>query len=148
MEEQPLDGRIDLMKHFIEDYKLEQPTSFLHINDVYSDSQAIMVAGADSLGCAISFAFYHLARERTVREKLRAELAPAFGATMAGEFTDKDLNELPYLEAVVMESLRVFSPICNNGPRVFTEDVEVDGMIIPKGTTVITGIHTIQRSML
>lgn len=134
------------MKYFLQDYKSEKPKSFLNRDMVYSDSQAIMIAGADSLGCAISICFYFLARDRVLREKLRDELAPVFGKSTPGEFVDKDLNSLPVLDSIITESLRMHSPICNNGPRVITEDTEIDGVPIPKGTTVIVGIHTIQRS--
>lgn len=134
------------MKYFLQDLKSEKPKTFFNRDMVYSDSQAIMVAGADSLGCSISLCFYFLARDRALREKLRDELAPVFGKSMHGEFVDKDLNGLPVLDSVITESLRMHSPICNNGPRVLTEDTEIDGVLIPKDTTVIVGIHTIQRS--
>ena len=55
----------------------------------------------------------------------------------------ENLNQLPYLDMVLKESLRIFPSVPSIG-RVLTEDVTLRGYKIPKGCNVgvsIVGLH-------
>jgi cytochrome P450 len=56
-----------------------------------------------------------------------------------------DRVELPYLHACVMEVLRWHATTPITLPREMQADVELHGYAIPKGTTVMTNVWTIQR---
>lgn len=77
------------------------------------------------------------------QEKLRGEIASAAGDGAA--VTDAELAKLPYLQAVVKETLRVHPP----GPllswaRLSTSDVQLsNGMVIPAETTAIVNMWAI-----
>ncbi|KAL6695643.1 cytochrome P450 [Trichoderma pleuroticola] len=148
-EKQHDDENEDIMKYILQDHHAKVPKGFHHHDILYSDAQVILVAGTDTIGAALSFAFYHLARDPTIRQKLLAELGPLYGRTLTGEFTNLDLSdtEAPYLNAIINETMRLDNPTCSNGAR-FTppEGLEVDGVFIPGGVVVYTPTHAIQRS--
>ncbi|KAF5450578.1 hypothetical protein F2P56_030913 [Juglans regia] len=54
----------------------------------------------------------------------------------AKEVEEDDLHKIPYLKAVVLESLRIHPPNTSLIPHTVMEDVELGGYTIPKDTTV------------
>lgn len=143
------DEHEDIMKYFLEDYHSKEPKTMHHIDDIYSDAQAVMTGGTDTIAAVLSFAFYYIARDPTVQDKLRSELQPLFGRTAPGEFTNHDLGEAaaPYLNAVINETMRVDNPTCANGPRMMPpEGLEIDGVLIPGETLVYVPINSMHRS--
>lgn len=60
------------------------------------------------------------------------------------ETTPEALSQLPYLERCILEALR----LCPSGPllgRVCSEDIEVDGNVIPRGTNFLFSIFALHR---
>lgn len=78
-----------------------------------------------------------------IQSKLRREIDGAAGK--AAELTDADVAALPYLQAVVKETLRVHPP----GPllswaRLSTSDVHLsNGMVVPAATTAMVNMWAI-----
>lgn len=137
----------DLMKYFLEDYRSPNPKSFSNRNILYADSSATMIGGTDTIACVLSYAFYYLARDASLRGRLREEIAPLFGASVLGEFASADLGRAELLGAVIDETMRMHNPTCNNGARTVPPDgITVDGTFIPGKVTVFTGIHAFHRS--
>ncbi len=103
---------------------LPEPTRLLtHINSV---------AGSDSTSSALSYTFYHILGHPEAYEVLTAEIREAFPRRRYG--TDElpptyaDLGRLPYLQAVIKESLRLTPPATINLPRY-----------VPEGGRVVAG---------
>lgn len=147
--QQSTDEHEDIMKYFLQDYNSKEPKAMHHIDDINADAQAVMTGGTDTIAAALSFAFYHMARDSTVRDKLRLELQPLFGRTVSGEFTNLDLGEAqaPYLNAVINETMRLDSPGCTGGPRLTPpEGLEVDGIFIPGETLLFVPINSMHTS--
>lgn len=147
--QQATDEHEDIMKYFLQDYNSKESKAMHHIDVIYSDAQAVMIGGTDTIASALSFAFYYMARDSTVRDKLRSELQPLFGRTVPGEFTNLDLGEAeaPYLNAVINETMRMDNPTCANGPRMTPpEGMEIDGVFIPGETLLYVPIHSMHTS--
>ncbi|KAI8053140.1 cytochrome P450 [Gilbertella persicaria] len=53
---------------------------------------------------------------------------------------------MPYLDAIVKETLRLNSPITKTLPRIAARDVAVDGLLIPQGTLVDVDIAATHMS--
>lgn len=52
-------------------------------------------------------------------------------------------SSMPYTEATILEGLRLITPLPLSGFRVPSEDLEVDGMTIPKDSMVCRNfVHT------
>ena len=55
------------------------------------------------------------------------------------------LSQLRYMELVLKESLRLFPSVPSIG-RILTEDLDINGKILPKGTTVSLSIFGLHRN--
>jgi cytochrome P450 len=93
----------------------------------------IFLAGHETTAIALTWAVLLLSRHPAERERLEAE-ADALAADRAVAFDD--LRSLPFTEAVVKESLRLFPPAWAIG-RTALEDVEIGGHVIRKGSAVL-----------
>lgn len=98
--------------------------------------------GTDTTALLTEWAMAELILNPEVQEKLRAEIEAAVGDR---SLTDADVAALPYLQAVVKETLRVHPP----GPllswaRLSTSDVQLsNGMLIPANTTAMVNMWAI-----
>ncbi|KAL7805663.1 cytochrome P450 [Trichoderma aethiopicum] len=139
----------DIMKYLLQDHHAKEPKAMRDHMMVYAEAQALMVAGTDTIGAALAFAFYYIARDPAIQKKLYAELEPLYGRTISGEFTNHDLGEAeaPYLNAIINETMRMHNPTCSNGPRLTPpEGLEVEGVFIPGNVEVYVPIHAMHRS--
>ncbi len=135
------------MKYLLADYNSEKPTAFTDRNALYADSQAIMFGGTDTIAASLAHCFYYLAKNPSIREKLREELGTVFGKEVPGDFTYNDVSRLDYLNAVIDETFRMNSVVCNNiGRRIPPEGITVDGQFIPGNVVVFVGNYTMHRS--
>ncbi len=111
----------------------DEDGSGLSDEEIRDQLMTLMFAGHDTSTSTVSFLFYELARHPEARASLRAELdevlggAPPTPAQLAGE--------LPYLEMVVDEVLRLYPPAWI-GPRRAVRDFEFAGRTVPAGAHV------------
>ncbi|KAK7438395.1 hypothetical protein VKT23_018009 [Stygiomarasmius scandens] len=92
--------------------------------DVISQVPTFLVAGHETTSTAVTWALYALSQDKAVQTKLRDEL---FTLSTDNPTMD-ELNSLPYLDAVVRETLRVHAPVPS------TIRVAVKDDILPLGT--------------
>ncbi|KAG1456491.1 hypothetical protein G6F46_010258 [Rhizopus delemar] len=105
----------------------------------------LLLAGHDTTATALSFCFYNIAKNKHVQQKLREEIIGVLGDEPVDIVpTLEQLKEMPYLNLVIQENLRLNEPLNYLIPRVAKKDMIVDDILIPKGTTInfdIYGIH-------
>ena len=90
----------------------------------------LLAAGHETTAIALAWAMYWLHRHPATLERLRAELATL------GDEPDLDaIAQLPYLEAVCNETLRLY-PILPLAPRTLKRPITLGGHEIPAGTCV------------
>lgn len=112
-----------------------------------SDEQArdevvtLFLAGHDTSAAALTWVFYHLAREPEARARVERELDALGGAAP----TLADLRRLPFLEMVVKETLRLNPPAFGLFPRQATEEVEIGGRRVRRGEQVQLITYVTQR---
>lgn len=101
-----------------------------------------LAAGIDTTGDALTFLMHaiSLPENAYVQDKLREELRTKTTTT-----TDpQTLDQLPYLDAVIRESLRRFSPIPMSHPRYVPKGGrQIDGFFVPEGTIVSCQPYTL-----
>jgi len=85
-----------------------EPLTDTQIRD---EVNTFMFEGHDTTTSAISFCLYLLSRNPNVQEKLYIEIKNHFGLNLDRSITYADLNNLPYLNNVIKEALRIYPPI-------------------------------------
>lgn len=97
-----------------------------------------LAAGHETTAASISWATYLLCRHPEVQKKLRVELLASHSAITnpATPISSMDNSYLPYLNAVLNETLRLF-PSIPLSLREAESDQTIQGHFIPKGTTVV-----------
>jgi len=105
------------------------------------DFYVMFVAGIHPIITVLVFLFYRLVSSLECIEKLRIEIR-----TLTSYSDTIQLQALPYLNALIYETLRLTPAVPSSGLRVTPrEGLTLDGTFIPGGTTVLTPQYTIQR---
>lgn len=87
---------------------------------------------SDTGAASIAWIFYYLTKHPEVRRKLLSEIRPAFGKSIPGEYTDSDLAQVDYLNAVINETLRMQPVAGVSSPRLTPPGgIVVDGVWVP-----------------
>lgn len=87
---------------------------------------------------------YLLAKNQRKQEKLRHEIINALPQKNS-EITIETIKHLPYLRAVIKESLRIFPPTPGNSRELRT-DTTLQGYKVPKGTNIAFPNTALARS--
>ncbi|KIJ32837.1 hypothetical protein M422DRAFT_265319 [Sphaerobolus stellatus SS14] len=98
------------------------------------------MAGTDTSRSAIALFILAMAMHPSVQQKAQAEIDSVVGTERLPDFNDRD--SLPYVNAVLKETVRWHNIDPLNNPRLTTEDDAYDGYFIPKGTLVVSSIWT------
>jgi cyclooctat-9-en-7-ol 5-monooxygenase len=106
---------------------------------VANELLAVLLAAVDEPPSALEAAFYLLGRDPSAEARLHAELA-ASGSSV----TLERLEGLPYLEAVVRETLRLLPP-ARHIDRCPVRDLHLAGAIVPRGANVVVSPLVVQR---
>lgn len=108
----------------------------LSVNDIQEEVDTFMFEGHDTTAAALAWSIHLIGTHSDVQQKIHEEIDAVFGRSESFNITQDDLKKLEYLEKVVKESLRVFPSVPIIG-RVTSEDCELNGHFIPKGTNCI-----------
>ncbi|PPQ99417.1 hypothetical protein CVT24_005404 [Panaeolus cyanescens] len=93
------------------------------------------VAGGDTTGSALLACLLGLAMNPDAQKKAQAEIDACVGPTRLPDASDRP--SLPYVDAVILETMRWHQVAPFAIAHMTSEDDEYDGYFIPKGTTVI-----------
>ncbi|KAK6525367.1 hypothetical protein TWF694_005506 [Orbilia ellipsospora] len=122
------------------------------IEEIKNDAFIIAVAGSDSAGTTGTYAIWAIIRNPGVRQKLDAELTTlGLGDNNHHNpsITNEKLRQLPYLELIMQEALRMFGSTQYGLPRTVpggNGGRQLGPYFLPAGTTVSAPPYTIQRN--
>lgn len=120
--------------------RLQGPSFDLEQIDIAAECLDHMAAGIDTTGDGLCFLMWELSQPSSFefQQKLQNELLANPGASF---------DQLPYLDAVVMEGLRVFPPIPMSLPRYVPQSGRnIDGFFLPERTIVSCQAYSVHRS--
>nr|GMD88137.1 cytochrome P450 76A2-like [Ipomoea batatas] len=103
----------------------------------------MFLAGSETSSSTIEWAMTELLRKPKTMAKVKAEISKVIGSTRKLE--ESDIENLPYLRAVVKETFRLHPPVPFLIPRNGAEDIKFMGYDIPKGTQVYVNAWAIGR---
>ncbi|KAI1024672.1 hypothetical protein LB503_007152 [Fusarium chuoi] len=119
----------DLLTRMIEASSFENQK--LSRDELIDITMQVIAAGHETTASALLWTTYALSKDQKSQQRLRAEIINL----SANDMTAKSIDELPYLDNVIREALRVYSPTLII-PWEALEDIEIASVRIPKGTTV------------
>ncbi|XP_051128230.1 cytochrome P450 CYP82D47-like [Andrographis paniculata] len=102
-----------------------------------------LISGSDTNAVMLVWLLTHLLNNPKVLTKVQQELDEKVGRERRLE--SSDIDNLVYLEAVVKECLRLFPAGPLGGIREFSEDCNVGGYEIEKGTILYVNVWQLQR---
>ena len=116
-----------------------------------------LVAGHETTGITLTYTMYELSKNPAHQAKLRSELLALSPPIMhnAGSNSDdarlpsfQSVDALPFLDAVVRESLRVYPAAGSPQPRVTPSNkhIVLEGYTIPAGVTIHSNAYTLHRN--
>ena len=108
--------------------------------EMSAHASIIVTAGAETTSTSVSASLYYLLKNPSTMEKLKAEVRGSWDTY--ADIDAASAMQLPYLRAVMDESMRVHPP----GPQGFSRNspgCAVDGIWVPKGTEVYTSTWTL-----
>jgi cytochrome P450 len=114
------------------------PLGRLDDSELTDQLMSLIFAGHETTSSAIAWTLYWLARHDQVRADLRAELA-------ASSADGSSATDLPLLDAVCCEALRISPPATVAGHRVLAADQEFLGKPLSRGSTLTPCIHLAHR---
>ncbi len=105
------------------------------------EAMTLFLAGHETTALALAHTLYLLSTHPEVARRLHAEVTAVVGDRLP---TADDARALPYAERVIRESMRLFPPAWTTG-REPTEDVDVGGYRIPKGSQILASQWVVHR---
>ncbi|CAK9138398.1 unnamed protein product [Ilex paraguariensis] len=100
-------------------------------------------AGSETTSSTIEWAMTELLHNPSSMRKINEELDHVIGSKR--KVQESDIDGLPYLQAVVKETLRLHPPIPLLLPRSTTQDTNYMGYLIPRNTQVLVNAWAIGR---
>ncbi|PSP77733.1 cytochrome P450 [Halobacteriales archaeon QS_1_68_20] len=101
----------------------------------------MVLAGHETTGLVLTYTLYLLSEHPEIRRELVEEVDEVVGDETP---TTEHLEEMDYLEQVLNESMRLYSPT-HTIAREPLEDVEFDGYTIPEGSYVALSAYVVHH---
>ncbi|RDA93661.1 hypothetical protein CP533_4885 [Ophiocordyceps camponoti-saundersi (nom. inval.)] len=125
---------------FVNLYRAEESNE-LSPTDLVNQAELYFVAGGDTTADTLSFLIWAVCRRPHVQAALLADLR-----TLPEGFNDAQIRQLPYLERIIQETLRLYGAAPSTLPRyVPAGGAELGGFWLPEGTTVHGQAYTLHR---
>ncbi len=120
----------------------DETSATMNDAQLQDEIMTLILAGHETTAMALSWAWMLLAANRDTQQLLEAEVDAVLGDGKPAGFDH--LPQLPYTRAVIAEALRLFPPAWIMGRKI-TNQIELDGWTIPRGSTVVVCPLAIQR---
>ncbi|CAL8110894.1 unnamed protein product [Orchesella dallaii] len=140
---------MDLIDHYLlENMSTTDPSSSFYKEDGERSLRAVIVelfiAGSETVSNTLSYAMLYLSHFRDVQTRMQQQIDDVTGGdSRLPSLSDRPL--MPYVEAVILETLRYSSILPLGSPRRMVEDLVFHGYLFPKGVTVIASLYAIHH---
>lgn len=122
--------------------ELPEENRKLNVGEIVTLCRELLSAGTDTTSTALQWIMANLVKNPSIQEKLYREIANVVGEKQRKLSTDEvmvkedDFQKMPYLKAVLLEGLGRHPPSHVLFPHTVTEEVELNGYIVPKNATI------------
>nr|XP_061792471.1 cytochrome P450 3A30-like isoform X2 [Nerophis lumbriciformis] len=137
--------RVDFLQLMIDSQKNAEQDKKKGLSDheILSQAMIFIFAGYETSSSSLSFLAHNLATNPHVMKKLQDEVDTTFPNKAPVQY--QELMDMEYLDMVINESLRLY-PIVQRLERVAKASIEVNGVVIPKGMTVVVPTWPLHRN--
>ena len=127
---------------------LQDPKSFTEL-DIREEVDTFMFEGHDTTSVSMIYTLYLFGKYPKIQERVQQEIDELFDQIDNEDKKDphltmNQLREMKFLEACIKESLRLY-PSVPIIARKASDDIDINGKVIPKDCTIIIFIYGIQR---
>ncbi|KAI0180748.1 putative cytochrome P450 [Hypoxylon sp. FL1284] len=120
----------------------ENEADTLTFTELRENAMSYIVAGSDTTTNTLTYLLWMVCKRPDIKEKLLAELQ-----TLPEDFEETDLRGLPYLDMIIMETLRMYSAVPTGLPRVVPPGgATLLGHYIPGGYVVSAQAYSMHRN--
>ncbi|KAL0924873.1 hypothetical protein M5K25_005731 [Dendrobium thyrsiflorum] len=105
--------------------------------------QDMFIAGTDTTSITVEWILAELIRHPHILARAQQELDSIVGRHRL--ICESDLSKFPFLHTIIKENFRLHPTIPLSIPRMTIEDIEIDGYLIPKGSSLFVNIWAIGR---
>ncbi|RYP42672.1 hypothetical protein DL767_000041 [Monosporascus sp. MG133] len=113
---------------------------------VESECLLQLVAGTATTAIAICSAIFHVSSNPGVYRKLQGEIDAATKTVSRPVISDQQAKDLPYLQAVIKEALRMWPPSAGLQPHRSDNDEIICGVKVPAQTDVAWAPFTLMKN--
>ncbi|GMJ04372.1 cytochrome P450, family 87, subfamily A, polypeptide 6 [Hibiscus trionum] len=117
------------------DVKLPEENRSLNVEEILGLCSEFLNGGTDNTSALLLWIMANLVKYPRIQEKLFAEMKRVIG-NQEKMVKEDDLHKMPYLKAVILEGLRRHPPLRFLIPHAVTEDVVLNGYLIPRDGSV------------
>ncbi|GER50628.1 cytochrome P450 [Striga asiatica] len=123
----------------------ERLLSFGHAKEtiIKATIQNLILAGSDTTSIHLTWTLSLLLNHPNVMQRAQYEIDSNIGKNRWAQ--ESDIPNLPYLQAVIKESLRLYPPGPISVPHEASQDCCIMGYKIPKGTRIIVNLWKLHR---
>ncbi|KAM7203151.1 putative cytochrome P450 [Naviculisporaceae sp. PSN 640] len=129
-------GRKDFLTTLVSKYESGEIAK----EELTAHSSTLVIAGGETTTTFLAATTFYLLQNKQAYHKLTKEIRDQFSSYE--EINATSAQQLPYLQAVISEGLRIYPPGAQGFPRISPGTV-IDGRCIPKGTEVYTSAWTV-----
>ncbi|CCM04276.1 uncharacterized protein FIBRA_06447 [Fibroporia radiculosa] len=139
------EAREDMLQKLLEGR--DEDGSPMGPDELAAEALLLIIAGADTVANTSCATVFYLGRHLDVQAKLQAELDDALACVDSDVAPYEAIKDLPYLDAVINEVLRLHSTVGAGLPRVVPEGgLNVLGQTLKEGTWVSVPVYNLHRS--
>ncbi|KAF7814026.1 cytochrome P450 71A1-like [Senna tora] len=131
---------VDVLLQLAQDPTLEVKLERSSVKALILD---LLAGGTDTSTVTLEWAISELLRKPEIIQEAREELDRVIGKERWVE--EQDIPNLPYINAIVKETMRLHPVVPMLIPRQAREDCNIGGYDIPKGTQILVSTWTIGR---
>ncbi|XP_016513713.1 cytochrome P450 89A9-like [Nicotiana tabacum] len=121
--------------------ELPEEKKKLNLGQIISLCSEFLNAATDTTSTSLQWIMANLVKYPPIQEKLYQEICEVVNTGNPNEgktnrVKEEDVQKMPYLKAVILEGLRRHPPVHLLLPHAVTEEVELNGYVIPKDSTI------------
>nr|XP_060629591.1 cytochrome P450 2J2-like isoform X1 [Anolis sagrei ordinatus] len=136
----PLETR-DFIDAYLNEMAKEDVSSSFHEENLLQSAIDLFIAGTETTSTTLRWALLYMAIYPEIQGRVQSEIDSVIGQSRPPAMADKD--NLPYTNAVIHEIQRISNILPLNVPRLATNNTEIAGFHVPKGTILICDMTSV-----